>query len=472
MEDFKNVLKKYKKAKNWLLSLIEKKQSKTPLSQKSILELHKQKLERTKRFLEFLGNPQNSYKSIHIAGTSGKGSTALILSRLLEASGFKVGLHIKPYLQEPIEKLVINSKMIAPSKFVKLVSFLKTKYEVFKAAQPSKLIPRYGEIWVVLTHLYFSQEKVDFGIIETGVGGRFSVSNILNPEISIITTVGYDHVKTLGPTLKDIAWHKAGIIKKTTPVVVGQVPKEAWEVIKKEAKGKKAQIYKLGKDFKIHIKSTSQEGAIFDLKTPFKGYKNIKISLLGRYQAQNCACALVAWEILKNKYNFKDINLNSTLSNLSFPGRMEIVQKNPLVILDGAHNPQKMRALSETVKEIFQKKRLILVLGLLSYKNAGKTLEPIAPLAKAIILTEPQVYGKESLPAKEFAKHVKKFFPEIENLYTEPDPKKAVKLALERASKEDLILITGSIYLVGNARELWHPSKKLLWEAEKDGIIE
>ncbi len=466
MKDFKDILREYEKNKNWLLSLIEKKRSKNSLSQKSTLKTHKQKFERTKRFLEFLGNPQNSYKSIHIAGTSGKGSTALILSRLLETSGFKVGLHIKPYLQEPIEKLVINSKMIAPSRFVKLVSFLKMKYEVFKAAQPSNLIPRYGEVWVILTHLYFSQEKVDFGIIETGVGGRFSSSNILNPEISLITTVGYDHLKTLGPTLKDIAWHKAGIIKKSTPVVIGSVPEEAWEIIEKEAKEKKAPIYRLGKDFKLHIKSISKEGIIFDLKTPFKGYKNIKISLLGKYQAQNCACAIVAWEILKNKYNFKDINLNSVLSSLSFPGRMEIVQKNPLVLLDGAHNPQKMRALSETIKEIFQKKQIILVLGLLSYKNAGKTLEPIAPLAKAIIFTEPQVYRKESLPAKKLAKHVKKLLPGIENLYAEPDPKKAVKLALEEASQEDLILITGSIYLVGNARELWHPAENLLMKFE------
>ncbi len=318
----KDFFEKYQAAKGWLFSLIRKKKNKKLLSKEARIKLYKQRFENAKRFLEFLGNPQNTYKSIHIAGTSGKGSTAVILNRLLETSGLKVGLHIKPYLQEPIEKLVINSKMITPSDFTKLINSFKQNYYSYIANKPKELIPDYGTIWIALTHLYFSQKKVDFGIIETDVGGRFSPSNLINPEISIITTVDYDHLEALGPTIKDIAWHKAGIIKKNTPVIAGQMPPEAWEIIKKEVEEKKAPIYKLGKDFKIHIKSISQEGVIFDLKTPFKKHKNIQIPLLGRHQAQNCACAIVAWEILKYKYNFKDIDLNLALSNLSFPGRM------------------------------------------------------------------------------------------------------------------------------------------------------
>lgn len=458
----KSILKTYSKAKNWLLSLIKKKTTKDFTSFKDRLEQHKRRYERTKKFLEFLGNPQNAYKSIHVAGTNGKGSTAIILAKLLENSGLKVGVHIKPYLQEPVEKLIINSKLITPSKFSKLVEQLKEKYLLYKSKSTTNEIPKYTEIWIALTHLYFSQEKVDFGIIEASLGGRFDISNVLKPEISIITSVGFDHIQQLGPTLKDIAWHKAGIIKENTHVIVGKCPSEALKIIKKEAKEKNAPIYIFGKDFNIKIKKISLNVTNFDLYTPFGNYQNINLPLIGEFQAHNFALAFVTYKILQQKYKFKPIkNLNKTLKNLIFPGRFEIVQKNPIVILDSAHNPDKIKALSQTLKKVFLRKKIILVLGILSYKEIEETIQPILPLAKKIIATEPKVYGKTPLEAVKLEEVIKKLLPNTQTC-VEPDPVKATKLALNLASQKEIIVITGSLYLVGNARELWYPNKALL----------
>lgn len=459
--------KKYSEAKKWLLSLIQEKHTKDFISYKNNLKQHKKKLERTKKFLEFLGNPQNAYKSIHIAGTSGKGSTAVILAKLLESSGLKVALHTKPYLQEPIEKLIINSKPIVPSKFTELVKKLKQKYLLYKSNYVKNEPPKYTELWIALTHLYFSEEKVDFGVIEASLGGRFDHSNVLKPEISIITSVGFDHIKQLGPTLKDIAWHKAGIIKENTPVIVGKCTSEALKIIKKEAKEKNAPIYIFEKDFNVKINSLSLKGTNFDLYTPFGNYYNIQLPLIGEFQAHNFALAFVAYKILQEKYKFKPIkHLNKTLKNLTFPGRFEIVQKKPLVILDSAHNPDKIKALSQTLKKVFPKEKIILVLGILSYKDIEETIQPILPLAKKIITTEPNVYRKPPLKAVKLENIIKKISSHIP-IYVEPNPIKATKLALNLASRKDIIVITGSLYLVGNARELWYPSTKLLLEAEK-----
>jgi dihydrofolate synthase/folylpolyglutamate synthase len=450
-----------------MLSLISNENSLEKRSKQNILNQMKNNFERMKFFLKFLNNPQYDYKSIHIAGTSGKGSVAVMLEKLLYKSNLKVGKYIKPYLQIPLEKISINTKMISPMHFSKIVSEVETDYNQFLNKYPT-LKPNYAEVWFSLAHLLFKQEKVDFGIIEAGVGGRFDPSNILSPVISIITSIGFDHEHLLGSTLKSIAWHKAGIIKEGIPLIVGYCHHSPLEVIKKEAHKKNAQIYLLGKNIKVDIKSSNSKGTIFDFKSSLGNFNHIYLPLLGEFQAYNFSLALFAYLLLQKKYKFKSPkNINLAIRNIKFPGRMEVVQKKPTVILDGAHNQQKMKFLIKDINRNYQNvSSMNLIIGMVESKNAVNIIKEIKNIFKTIIITEPKVYGKNPYPTLAIKKIIKNFCT-AENIIIIPDPVMAVKYAIKNNRKNDLILVTGSLYLIGNVRSIWYPIEKILSDKNK-----
>jgi len=468
---FKSILKNYNNQINWLRSLITDPQGLRYFRLKTKeerLKEFKQTIKTTRAFLEFLGNPQDQYIPVHITGTSGKGSVTVMIGSILTSLGFKTGVHTSPYLQIPNEKWTINGKIIPPSTFSRALENIRLKYDDFVSNYAGKP-PGYGITQVVLTHMIFAQEEVEFGVIETGMGGRYDPTNILNPVVCVITNVDFDHVEALGPTLSDIAFHKAGIIKPGKPVITAAKQNEVIKIIEEEAKKNNATVFLLGRDFFYKITSINQDGMILDIQTPYGEYKNIYLSLSGTFQGENAALAVTACCVLAHQ---KGLLINSkqiskALMNLKFPGRMEKVQIQPTVILDGAHNPQKMVALAESMQRLYPNKKYILVVGMLATKDAQHSLFSLIQNAKKVIATTPHVIGKPSIGSEELATMVKRINPLIE-IDAYEDVKTAIKRALEEAKSSDIILITGSLYLVGEARDFWYPKEKLLFEAEKN----
>jgi len=461
----RNIHPSYCEAVNWLYAFIPSPKRKPwPIKKtpEERLQEYRQQIIRMKTFLRFLGNPQNQFKSVHIAGTSGKGSTAMIIGKILEGAFPRVGVHTNPYLQVPGEKFLVNNKMISPACFVRIVNKLKDKYEKFRQIHP-KINLKHGEIQVALYNLYFAETRLDWGVIETGVGGRFDPTNILQPKLSIITNLGFDHVPKLGNTPAEIAWHKAGIIKPKTPVITAKTKGEILNIIRKEASKKRAQLFVPEIDFKWTPVSITNRGVVITVNGPYNTYKNIKVPLLGPFQAKNAGLAIAAVDILSHRHHFSVSaqSINNSLRDLKFPGRMEVVQKKPTVILDGAHNPQKMAALAKAMKKLYPNKRFILICGILKTKNASLSFNSLLPRAKRIITVKPQVIGKPAMGAKELADIIKTvgYNGKID---IRPDILKAVKTVLKEVSPEEIILITGSLYLVGQARAYWVDPKNIL----------
>lgn len=413
------------------------------------------KIKRLLAFLEMLDNPQNDFQSIHIAGTSGKGSTAVFLANILEQAGYKVGNHTSPFLQSPTEKLVINSTYISAQNFTKLVDEnLPIVTKLNKHSSYGSL--NYGEFWVALTMKYFSNEKVDIGVIETGVGGRYDVTNVIDPELSIIVSIGYDHTKSLGKTLYRIAQHKAGIIKKNKPVICGVTKKMPFNVIEKEASSLNAPLYRIHKDFSYL--SENMTSFIYGGKLSQHIFNND--NLIGSHQQHNATLALFAAEMLDQAdFSISTEAMEQGVNMAAMPGRFEIIQKKPTVILDGAHNVDKISALCGSLKEYAPDTPIIMVFGMIREKNMAKTMKKIAPQVHGLIATQHNIEPKTPVPAEKIAKAARK----IKNTIALSDPSKAMDHAIKRAERIDgIVCATGSIYLVGALRDKWIPTNSVV----------
>lgn len=469
LEKFGRIIEEYNGACSWLLSLVTDPSGNRYLIEKSPTQRqteYEEQLKRTAAFLDFLGNPQDSYKSIHIAGTGGKGSVTTMIGSLLQETGFRVGIHTSPYLQVPNEKLLVNGEMAAPSKFTRLVHDFRQRYDEFASKYPN-LTPRYSEAWVAMLHLYFAQQQIDWGVIETGMGGRFDPTNVLSPELSVITNVDFDHVPQLGTTLEEIAFHKAGIIKPGKPVVTGETKTAVLDVIQREALGKNSPLFRLGQDFGVDIKTMSETGSVVDITTPLHRYPDIRINLPGIFQPQNAAMAITAVDILSSHYQIplSAEKIGKALKFIEFPGRMEKVQNHPIVILDGAHNPQKMEALARSLRAVYGDKTYSLIVGMLATKDASSSISHLLTKAHRVVATSPHVFGKPSIKIEEMAGLIRTIDPAKE-VETADNVIDAIRGALDGAAPDELIVVTGSIYMLGEAREYWFPKKDILLEAE------
>ncbi|MBI4834734.1 MAG: bifunctional folylpolyglutamate synthase/dihydrofolate synthase [Planctomycetes bacterium] len=375
-------------------------------------------LKKITAFLKALGNPQDKIKTIHIAGTKGKGSTAIFLSRLLQASGFKTGLFTSPHLVDLSERIQINGAPISRHAFTYMMNKLRPYLKRFK--------PTFFEIMTTLALCYFEEEKVDYAIMETGLGGRLDATNAINPLLSLITRIDFDHMDKLGNTISSIAREKAGIIKPKTPIfTIKQLP-EADKVIRAV---------------------TCRQKSPLKIIPPFSG----RLPVHGRHQEENFALALSALKyILPNKNH----ELKTKMPSLALPARIEVVSKSPTTILDTSHNPVSIKALVKTIKEEFLYRKLILVLGIMRDKETDKILGFILPLADAVIFTRAD--NPRFLAPIEFIPYIKDMKLSIP-IFLEPDCKEALKTARVLASKKDLIVITGSFYLAGALYKKLHP---------------
>ncbi len=400
-------------------------------------------LSSTKNLLKSFGNPHISQNYIHIAGTNGKGSVANFITSILVQAGYKVGLYTSPHLVRFTERIQINFDEIAKEEVVNLVKELK------KAIVPSEP-PTFFEAVTAMALTYFSRKNVDLAVIEVGMGGRLDATNIIIPLVSIITNVSFDHQQFLGNTLKEIAFEKAGIIKEKVPTITGVNDKEAIELIKRICKEKNSKLFILHKDFSFEKQKNG-----FKYKGILGDIEDLHVSLIGDHQYENASLALAAVELLIEKgWNIRPVHIYKGLKDVKWPGRLQIISKNPIVIVDGAHNPEAIKRLKETVLNNFNYKRLILVLGIMEDKDISSMLEEILEIADHVIFSAPQ-YTRSANPIKLMELSKKK--PLKKEIITPLSS--AIKKALSVANREDLVLICGSLFTVGEALTYLKPDK-------------
>jgi dihydrofolate synthase/folylpolyglutamate synthase len=395
-------------------------------------------LETIKRILSALGNPQDNFASIHVAGTNGKGSVASALSSILHESGYKVGLYTSPHLVRFNERICINNCQISDTDVVE-------SYNAVQQVHYGDRSPTFFEFATAMALYEFGRQKVDWAVIETGMGGRYDATNIITPAVSIITNVSMEHRDYLGNTLAQITREKAGIIKQRTPVVTAVKQKQARSVVQRVAQKQSAPVFMLGKNFSVrgtqsgHFIYYGIENTWHELQTP----------LLGHYQIQNAALALATSELLnkhKGEISFKSIK--NGLLKTRWPGRLEIVSDKPLVILDGAHNLIAARNLSKYLTENLSNRRITLVVGILDDKPYAAMLRSLLPLCSRTIITRAKT--DRALPLQKLYAIAKKI---ISDVTTVSDVAKAAKHAIETSGPNDVVCIAGSLYVVGEAKE-------------------
>lgn len=411
------------------------------------------RLDRMRAFLNFIGRPQDTFRAIHIGGTSGKGSTAALTASILTEAGYRTGLHVSPYLQVATEKLVVDNRIASAQRYRELVDQLAAQADAWRASGQPPL--SYGEFWVALTFLFFAEVQVDVGVIEVGAGGRFDLTNVIAPEVVAITSIGLDHTVTLGNTLTEIAWHKAGIIKPGTTAITAVQETAPLEVIRAEAETTGARLIEISPDRSYRLESTGALGTRF---VDTASGKTFTVPLAGKFQAANASTAVAIVRAFDGD-EIDDATIQRGLEAARFPGRMEIVQQSPLVLLDGAHNPQKVAGLAADIEQITEGRRIVAVFGALDSKNHAEMIAALAPYVDALVTTSPQVYAKPAVPAADLAAEAR---PYIEEIYVEENPLEAIERALQLATPDDAVVVTGSLYLIGNVRERWYPSEAIL----------
>lgn len=396
------------------------------------------------RLLGLLNNPQKGLKCIHIGGTNGKGSVATMISSVLDKAGFKVGIYTSPHLVNFTERIKVNNHEIPESRVTELTDIIYRKIEGTDLARDITFF----EFTTAVAMLYFLEQGVDFAVLEVGMGGRFDSTNVVNPLVSVITNVSMDHQQYLGNKISDIAMEKAGIIKKDGIVITAATQPSVLALIKEKCLKEKATLYSVGRD----IKGRKTGDGRFNYYGLENRYSGLRLSLLGRHQITNAVTALGAIEVLKEKgFRIEDEDIYKGLESAYWPGRLEIVGKEPLIVLDCAHNPAGTNTLRDAISDgTFSFNRLILVLGIMLDKDFRFIISRLAPLADRVLLTKPKM--DRSASPRILYEEVKKYNKEAE-IYD--DVKKAVYFAISHAEKEDMVCVTGSIFTVGEARELF-----------------
>ncbi|WP_105957163.1 bifunctional folylpolyglutamate synthase/dihydrofolate synthase [Apilactobacillus quenuiae] len=408
-----------------------------------------------KLLLKKLNNPQDKINGIHIAGTNGKGSTLAFLRNIFQAEGLKVGSFTSPFLIRFNERISVNGMPISDKEIVDLVSIIqpivKCMDEELEHGGPTEF-----EIVTAMMFLYFAKHPVDIVLVEVGLGGLLDSTNVFKPKVSVITTIGYDHMKILGNTLGEIANQKAGIIKNNVDCVIGKLPSEALEVIKNVCYEQKSNLFVPEQDYFISDCNEKSWKENFSFSNNLISIDNLSINMLGQYQIDNAACAIETY-IRYKKNNYQSINykiIREGLINTFWAGRFEKLNDKPTVVIDGAHNEPAVLELSKLLKHHFSNNEIYIVLAILSDKQYLKMINTLANINNVhLILTE--FSGPENRKSAALnhileavnAKHPVKFVPKW---------KIAIMKSVNEMSNDDLLLITGSLYFISDVRKLFY----------------
>lgn len=408
-----------------------------------------QGLERIELLLHYLGSPHKKLKYLHIGGTNGKGSTAAFAASVLEAAGYRVGLYTSPYLEQFTDRMAINGKDVSEERLAALVERVKPLAEKVAAESPYGH-PTEFEVVTALAFCYFAEESPDIVVLEVGLGGRLDATNVVEPLVTVLTTISLEHTQILGDTIEAIAREKAGIIKAGSPVVT-QARGSALDVFRSTCREKHVPLFVLGEDFRVEKISSNLEGQTFHYRGLQHNFSHLQIRLLGDHQLSNAATALAALELLEEKGFFlPEEAFRRGLNAARWPGRLEVMRRSPLVVVDGAHNLEAFQSLRQTLKSTFFYRRLILVLGLLGDKAKEEILKEILPLADILIVARPN--SPRAADPRELAALAQKMFSLP--VYVEEEISEAVKTALSLAKAPDLVLVAGSLYLISDARQV------------------
>ena len=403
-------------------------------------------LERTYKLLEFLDNPHGKLKIIHVAGTNGKGSTTAMITSMLKEAGYKVGMYTSPFLEEFEERIQINGNNIPKEKLAQLMT--KIKYAVDKVIEEGYNHPTEFEIITALMFLYFATEKVDFAVVEVGLGGRLDSTNVITPILSVITSISFDHTNLLGNTLEEIAAEKAGIIKSCIPTVIYPQEEMAERVISSKCQELDSKLYKINKEDAKLINIIKEDKIYQQVKVKLDDEYDVKLPLLGEHQILNLAVALKALEVIKDKApKLNRESIVKSLATVRWNGRLEIMSNSPYVVIDGAHNIQGITQLDKNIKKYFEYKDMYLILGILADKDVEDMVKVITPKAKKVFTVTPNSMRAET--AEELLEEVKKY---NESCEAYNDYKNAFEDALKLCKKDDLLLISGSLYMIGEMR--------------------
>lgn len=414
-------------------------------------------LERMQLLMEKFDHPHRRLKFIHVAGTNGKGSVCAYLTSVLRQCGYDVGTFTSPYLTSYANRLQYNGEDIPDEVLLKLANRIKPEADALADTEWGP--PTMFEVTTALALLYYGTVVYpDYVVWETGLGGRLDVTNIVAPVVSVITNVGHDHMDLLGPTLDDIAREKAGIIKPGVPVVTTDIRPETIAIFREKAEAGRSTLYHLGNQFHFETLSMAEDEQQFTFTGPFRQIPSLTITLSGKHQQTNAAAAVMTLEILRQYYALimEDDDLLEGLRRAAWPGRLEMVSREPRILLDGAHNPEGMEALAAALRDVYRYDRLNVMLAMMPNKNHEHSLRHILPLVDLLVVTEPDFHKKmkaEDLAA--VAGRLQEQFGRPRRIVVEPDWRRALEMLREEedsSASRTLNVVTGTLYLIADVR--------------------
>lgn len=421
---------------------------------------HPGRLDRFRAFLDLLGNPERAFPSVHVGGTAGKGSTASMIAAVLTAAGFKAGLHTKPHLRSVTERARIDSAPIDEARFALLMEEMLPAIDEMERGEWGR--PSYFELLVALSFRYFAQERVDIAVVEVGVGGTLDGTNVLAPLTSVLTNVGLDHVDVLGDTVEAIALDKSGIIKEATPIVTAADHPDALRVIRAAAERMHAPLRRVQELATIEL----QPGDIaysqtFAVTTPRRRY-DMTIPLMGEFQLLNAATAILALEELTPRFAVSAADVAAGLSDLALAGRMEFYPSRPSLLFDIAHNAEKATALSAALRRHFPDRRFVFVVAISESKDAAAMIEAWSSLPVQFIFTTFDVSHRAAMQPRNLAS-----IAQARGMAARAvaEPVEALSVARRIAGAGDLVVVTGSTFLVGTLRDWFLEDAGAQWHA-------
>jgi len=405
-------------------------------------------LTQVRRILRAIGDPHKGLQAIHIGGTNGKGSTAAMMASILLREGYRVGLYTSPHLVQFTERIQVNGKQIEKEEVATLTGWMREKVEEAGIRSPFTFF----DFTTALALLHFSQKMVDLAILEVGLGGRLDSTNAVDPLLTIITNISKDHEDVLGKGILRIAREKAGIIKRGRPLITAATQRQVLHLLSEVCREKRAPYFRVGREFRSVGTGTSD----FHYEGVNRKLWGIHVNLNGPHQIINATTALGAMEVLEDLgYPVSTDAMMAGLRFVEWPGRLELVNATPRVLLDGAHNPAGALALKEALEKAFDFERLILLVGILRDKDIKSILHTLAPLAHHIILSRSQI--DRAAPAASLMKALGQNEKKAEVV---EDLGQAIRKGLSMTGEKDLFCITGSLYLVGEARAYFNHQGK------------